>query len=360
MIMSLPTFPDMPDDFTFDKSIYQIISSIAMEELGLSHIINAEGEKIQYVLGTLEGSRHATRPTIEELLEINESVRDTLQQVSFNQMFLNSKMTAALNAYMQNKNDKNNNNDNEEDPDNPKPPPPIVPDPPEVMEGDLITTDLTDDVVDWIPIASYGDYILIVRSQFINIRPDHLGDPAWQYISFGTTNAYRPSKVRSAINSWFNDPNALGDKLPMDARIRLYTMQNTAATVLGTGYSDAGGLENGFSKPTTVQIPSGSDDIAFALSFCESANFISNEYSVNGASIRTDSVTMAQNNFSKLVIPTTEVYGMWLRSPGSTFDKAGSLNLFGTAFQFPLNYMKFDEYGLVYPALWVNSAILTP
>jgi len=34
-----------------EDAISQIISSIAMEELGLSHILNAEGEKIQFVLG---------------------------------------------------------------------------------------------------------------------------------------------------------------------------------------------------------------------------------------------------------------------------------------------------------------------
>ena len=35
--------------------VNQILSSIAMEELGMSHILNAEGEKLQYILGTLPG-----------------------------------------------------------------------------------------------------------------------------------------------------------------------------------------------------------------------------------------------------------------------------------------------------------------
>lgn len=106
--MSLPRFPDVPDGYTINDSIAQVITSIAMEEIGLSHIINAEGEKLQYILGTLEvtgpdgGSNNRplpAPPTIEQLLEVNESVKDMLNQVSFSQMFLMGKMQAALGAY---------------------------------------------------------------------------------------------------------------------------------------------------------------------------------------------------------------------------------------------------------------------
>ncbi|MCL1918022.1 MAG: hypothetical protein FWG14_06870 [Peptococcaceae bacterium] len=97
--MSTPQFPDVPDGYTINDSIAQIITSIAMEEIGLSHIINAEGEKIQYLLGTLEGQSPQEAPTFEQLLELNDSVKDMLGQVSFSQMFLMGKMQAALNAY---------------------------------------------------------------------------------------------------------------------------------------------------------------------------------------------------------------------------------------------------------------------
>lgn len=99
--MSLPKFPEVPEGYTINDSIAQIITSIAMEEIGLSHIINAEGEKIQYILGTLEGGAQPQErpPTFEQILELNESVKDMLSQVSFSQMFLMGKMQAALNAY---------------------------------------------------------------------------------------------------------------------------------------------------------------------------------------------------------------------------------------------------------------------
>jgi len=99
--MSLPNFPDLPENFTYDKSINQILTSIAMEEIGLSHILNAEGEKLQYVLGTLEDFKPLEPPTIDQVLEVNESVKDMLQQVAFNQMFLSAKMSGALKSYLQ-------------------------------------------------------------------------------------------------------------------------------------------------------------------------------------------------------------------------------------------------------------------
>jgi hypothetical protein len=95
--MSLPEFPLNPKNMTRDDVINQIISSIAMEELGLSHIINAEGEKLQYVLGTLSGASGLT-PTIDELLKVNESVQSTLSTSMQNQVFLQNKMSAALSA----------------------------------------------------------------------------------------------------------------------------------------------------------------------------------------------------------------------------------------------------------------------
>ena len=104
--MSLPTFPTDTKHLTREDVINQILSSIAMEELGLSHIINAEGEKLQYILGTLHGTggygpkgHGASGPaaaTIEQVLEANESVQKLLQTASYNQMFLNAKMENAL------------------------------------------------------------------------------------------------------------------------------------------------------------------------------------------------------------------------------------------------------------------------
>ena len=94
--MSQPKFP-IPPDITRDDALNMLLASIAMEELGLSHIINAEGEKLQYVLGTLPGVESPSA-TIDDVLAANESVRGVLDSAVQNQLFLNAKMKSALNA----------------------------------------------------------------------------------------------------------------------------------------------------------------------------------------------------------------------------------------------------------------------
>jgi len=102
IFMSMPKFPELPD-MKIESSVAQILSSIALEEIAISHILNAEGEKIQYILGTLDGTSPSEAPTINQVLEINESVKDMLGTVSMNQMFLMGKMSMALNAYKESK-----------------------------------------------------------------------------------------------------------------------------------------------------------------------------------------------------------------------------------------------------------------
>ena len=93
--MSLPAFPDSTNTPSREEVINQIISSIAMEELALSHILNAEGEKLQYVLGTLEGSG-GLNPSIDDIVKVNDSVKDLIEAVTFSQMFLRAKLKDAL------------------------------------------------------------------------------------------------------------------------------------------------------------------------------------------------------------------------------------------------------------------------
>ena len=98
--MSMPVLPALDTPVGREDSLNLILASIAEEELGLSHILNAEGEKIQFVLGTLEGT---ARPlsggvTMEDLIAIDQSVASTLEAVTGTQTVLLQKMQAALAA----------------------------------------------------------------------------------------------------------------------------------------------------------------------------------------------------------------------------------------------------------------------
>ena len=93
--MSMPAFAETT--IGREEALNQILASIAMEELALSHILNAEGEKIQSVLGTLPG-QNVNNASVADLLAINESVAAMMESVRETQSLLMNKMTAALAA----------------------------------------------------------------------------------------------------------------------------------------------------------------------------------------------------------------------------------------------------------------------
>ncbi len=95
--MSMPNIPDINPEINFDRddALNIILASIGMEELALAHILNAEGEKIQFALGTLETATGAG--TIEEILEVNNSANKMLRDVIKKEMLLSMKMEEVLN-----------------------------------------------------------------------------------------------------------------------------------------------------------------------------------------------------------------------------------------------------------------------
>ena len=95
--MSMPSFPPCGADMTKDEALTMIIASIAMEELALSHIVNAEGEKLQYVLGTLPGGGKPCAGT-QEILAVNQSAAAVLDTVMQSQMLLKGKLEKVLEA----------------------------------------------------------------------------------------------------------------------------------------------------------------------------------------------------------------------------------------------------------------------
>ncbi|OAZ59377.1 Ribonuclease E [Bacillus siamensis] len=97
--MSQPNLPNITPVVTHsrDDTIDLLLSSIAMEELGMAHILDAEGEKIQYALGTIPG---LTGPpsSLTDILNLNESVRHTLDNLMKQELLLGSKLDSITNV----------------------------------------------------------------------------------------------------------------------------------------------------------------------------------------------------------------------------------------------------------------------
>jgi hypothetical protein len=234
---------------------------------------------------------------------------------------------------------------------------------PTPVAGKVLTKDKTGDVSDWVEIARYEGYSLIVRANFINTYANKVmgsktlyNDPAYQYTTYGAQGGnYSKSLVRDKINAWFNG-TAKGDadKLPADARLRAFSVQANPLDVLGTSSTDAA-VKNGYSIPTAKQADKG-DDVAFALSYGESAQFLSLTRFTRASVANVKSSDIAAANFSKVSIPKAYMHGMWLRSPGDVNNTHGFLENTGRDFQM-IYSISDNTRGLVYPAMWVGSGI---
>lgn len=85
-ILSLPNVPDIKPEIKLKRkdTLNLLLTSIAMEEISISHILNAEAEKIQYVL--------KKSPEIRELLDMNRSVERMIRVLIKKEMLLQFKL----------------------------------------------------------------------------------------------------------------------------------------------------------------------------------------------------------------------------------------------------------------------------
>lgn len=81
--MSMPVIT--PGTVSLNQAISDIILSVALEQTGLSHVLNAEGEKIQKIV-------NAPGATIDQMLAVNKSVKSMVNTVARLEMILESKL----------------------------------------------------------------------------------------------------------------------------------------------------------------------------------------------------------------------------------------------------------------------------
>jgi hypothetical protein len=85
--MSIPKIQTSVNPVSREQALTDIIESIALEETALAHILNAEGEKIQKAVECICNK--------DGLIEVNESVNDTIKNIIKLQMLLQFKLEEA-------------------------------------------------------------------------------------------------------------------------------------------------------------------------------------------------------------------------------------------------------------------------
>ena len=88
--MSMPSFPPNGADMTREEALTMIIACIAMEELALSHILNAGGENLKFILESLP----KTNP--QDVLAMHKSITALVEAVTQNQILLKKKLDQVL------------------------------------------------------------------------------------------------------------------------------------------------------------------------------------------------------------------------------------------------------------------------
>jgi len=115
--MSMPAFPKPESILSRDQAINAILASIAIEETAIGHVIEAESEKIQYVIERAKVSNCGCAD-MQKILEVNRSVANLIEKATAMQIVLKDKLATVL-KYLP------------PHPHPPKPPyPPIPPKPP--------------------------------------------------------------------------------------------------------------------------------------------------------------------------------------------------------------------------------------
>lgn len=97
--MSMPTVPNITPTITLntEQAFNLLLASIALEELSLSHIMNAEAEKIQFILGTLPGQPQTG--SFNEIMAVNKDVRMTLNTIIRKEILIQMKLDTILETF---------------------------------------------------------------------------------------------------------------------------------------------------------------------------------------------------------------------------------------------------------------------
>lgn len=92
--MSMPTIPKEPHRPNLKQVTIDLLESIALEEIALSHILNAEAEKIQAFVGKC--CDFPTCPDNHEIIRFNNGVNQLLKTVVMKEWLLLNKLETVI------------------------------------------------------------------------------------------------------------------------------------------------------------------------------------------------------------------------------------------------------------------------
>lgn len=92
--MSMPTIPEEPHRPNEKEVIIDLLESIALEEIALSHLLKAEAEKIQAFVG--KKYEFPTRPSNKDIIKFNKGVNRFLDKIVMKEWLLLTKFENVL------------------------------------------------------------------------------------------------------------------------------------------------------------------------------------------------------------------------------------------------------------------------
>ncbi|GED57126.1 hypothetical protein ABER61_16990 [Brevibacillus formosus] len=112
--MSMPTIPNITPEIILKRNevLNLLLTSIALEEIGLSHIINAEGQKIQKIVKEQSLS-------LNDALALNNSVERMLRNVIKTEMILQFRLEDIIKMEQMHDDDHDHHHHHDDIPDTP-------------------------------------------------------------------------------------------------------------------------------------------------------------------------------------------------------------------------------------------------
>lgn len=102
--MGMPEIPDGKNRPNIDEVIIDLLESIALEEMAISHILNAEGEKLQALVSSYKNNQ----TNLCGLYKMSNTLNQTISDLIIKEWLLLSKFNNIKDLSLQLKPDKNN------------------------------------------------------------------------------------------------------------------------------------------------------------------------------------------------------------------------------------------------------------